>query len=178
MATDEARRTDGQSVPKRSNSIPCYDGTTYDNKPEPSASFPALTNDRLVRNTADVNRIHIVTIALGIGAAAGGPALDLSPATQILMENGSPYYVPATAIVTSGTPIRWDNPTPTHHTVTHSDCVKEERPCLFDSGAVAPGGHFTVSDLPAGRYPYHCGIHPVMRGQLVVTDGPSTPSQL
>lgn len=178
MATDEARRTEGQSVPKRSNSIPCYDGTTYDNESESSASCPTLTNDRLVRSNADVNRVRIVTMALGIGAAGGGPALDLSPATQILMENGSPYYVPATAIVTSGTPIRWDNPTPTHHTVTHSDCVNKERPCLFDSGTVAPGGHFTVSGLPAGRYPYHCGIHPVMRGQLVVADDLSTPSQL
>ena len=125
-----------------------------------------------------MNRVHIVTLAIGIGATIGGPALDLSPATQILMENGSPYYIPATATVASGTPIRWENPTPTHHTVTHSDCLKEERPCLFDSGTVAPGGHFTVPGLPAGRYPYHCGIHPIMRGQLVVTDDPSTPSQL
>lgn len=124
-----------------------------------------------------MNRVRIVTVVLGIGAAAGGPTLDLSPATQILMENGSPYYVPATATVTSRTPIRWDNPTPTHHTVTHNDCEKEAHPCLFDSGTVAPGGHFTVPGLPPGRYPYHCGIHPIMRGQLVVTD-PSAPPQL
>lgn len=120
----------------------------------------------------------IVTIALAIGAAAGVPALNLPTTTQILMENGSPYYVPATATVVSGTPIRWENPTPTHHTVTHNDCAKDESPCLFDSGTVPPGGHFTVRSLPAGRYSYHCGIHPIMRGQLVVTDDLSTPSEL
>ena len=125
-----------------------------------------------------MNRVRVMAIALAIGSTAGGPALDLFPATQILMENGSPYYVPATATVAKGTPIRWDNPTPTHHTVTHNDCAKEEHPCLFDSGTVAPGGHFTVPGLPKGRYPYHCGIHPIMRGQLVVTDDLSTPSQL
>lgn len=125
-----------------------------------------------------MNRVHIVTLALGIGAITGEPALDLFSATQILMENGSPYYIPAVATVASGTPVRWDNPTPTHHTVTHNDCMKDDRPCLFDSGTVAPGGHFTVPGLPAGRYPYHCGIHPIMRGQLVVTDDPSSPSQL
>lgn len=125
-----------------------------------------------------MNRLRIAAFALGIGSAAGGPALNLSPTTQILMENGSPYYIPATATVTSGTPVRWDNPTPTHHTVTHNECMKETQPCLFDSGTVAPGGHFIVHGLPAGRYPYHCGIHPIMRGQLVVTDDPSTPSQL
>ena len=125
-----------------------------------------------------MNRVRIVAIALVIGAPADVPAPNLSTTAQILMENGSPYYVPATATVASGTPIRWDNPTPTHHTVTHNDCVKDESPCLFDSGTVTPGGHFTVSSLPAGRYPYHCGIHPIMRGKLVVTEGLSTPSQL
>lgn len=125
-----------------------------------------------------MSRLRIVTIALGIGATVGGPGLDLSPVTQILMENGSPYYVPASATVTSGVPIRWENPTPTHHTVTHSDCATDARPCLFDSGTVPPGGHFTVPGLPPGRYPYHCGIHPIMRGQLIVTDDASAPSHL
>lgn len=125
-----------------------------------------------------MNRLHILTIALGIGAAVNGPGLPPSPSTYILMENGSPYYIPAAATVTSGTPIRWENPTPTHHTVTHNDCVKDETSCLFDSGTVPPGGHFTISGLPPGRYPYHCGIHPIMRGQLIVTDDASSPSQL
>lgn len=122
-----------------------------------------------------MNRLPLITVIL---ATMGGPALDLSQTTEILMENGSPYYVPAAATVASGTPIRWENPTPTHHTVTHSDCMKDDRPCLFDSGTVPPGGHFTVPGLPPGRYAYHCGIHPIMRGQLLVTDESSTPSHL
>lgn len=125
-----------------------------------------------------MNRLHIVTIALGIGATVGGPALDLSPATEILMENGSPYYVPAAATVMSGTPIRWENPTSTHHTVTHNGCVNDQSTCLFNSGTVPPGGQFTIQGLPPGRYAYHCGIHPIMRGQLIVTDDSSTPAQL
>ena len=94
------------------------------------------------------------------------------------MEDGSPYYVPIAPTVVSNTPIRWDNPTPTHHTVTHSGCVEEESSCLFDSGAVSPGSYFSVPGLPAGRYTYYCRIHPIMRGQLIVTDSSSTPSQL
>ena len=125
-----------------------------------------------------MNRLDIVAIVLGIGTAVSSPALDLSPVTQILMENGSPYYVPAAATVASGAPIQWENPTPTHHTVTHSDCANDERPCLFDSGAVPPGGHFTIPGLPPGRYAYHCGIHPIMRGLLIVTDDVSAPSHL
>jgi plastocyanin len=134
--------------------------------------------NHLAKRIDAVNRFFIMTCALWIGSGSSGLALDTSLPTQILMENGSPYYVPATASAVSGTPIRWENPTPTHHTVTHNDCVKDDSPCLFDSGTVPPGGHFTVPGLPAGRYSYQCRIHPIMRGQLTVTDSPSVASQL
>ncbi|UVT16693.1 MAG: hypothetical protein H8K04_03795 [Nitrospira sp.] len=125
-----------------------------------------------------MNRFFLVTFALSLGVGSSGLALDTSFPVQIMMEDGSPYYVPINATVVSGTPIRWDNPTPTHHTVTHNDCMEDGRQCLFDSGAVPPGSYFTVPSLPAGRYAYQCRIHPIMRGQLTVTDNPSAPSQL
>ena len=115
----------------------------------------------------------VLTVMTSVWSTTG-----ISLYTQIVMEDGSPYYVPVSATVVSGNPIRWDNPTPTHHTVTHNGCVENGNPCLFDSGPVSPGGHFTVPGLPAGRYGYHCSIHPIMRGMLVVTDGPPAPSQL
>lgn len=119
-----------------------------------------------------------IVFALLVGAGSGWPTTSASMSTQIIMEDGSPYYVPVTATVASGNPIRWDNPTPTHHTVTHNGCAEDGSPCLFDSGPVPPGAHFTVPGLPAGRYGYHCRIHPIMRGVLTVTDGSPTPSQL
>ena len=99
-------------------------------------------------------------------------------ATQIMIEDGSPYFAPAKVTVASGSPIRWDNPTPTDHTVTHNGCVEDGTPCLFDSGIIPPGEQFSVSGLPPGRYPYHCRIHPIMRGVLTVTDAAAMPSQL
>lgn len=125
-----------------------------------------------------MNRILILLITAGVGLASSGMALDTSLPIRIMMEDGSPYYIPIAPTIVSHTPIQWDNPTPTHHTVTHSGCVNDEGPCLFDSGAVSPGSSFSVPGLPAGRYTYHCRIHPIMRGQLIVTDSPSTPSQL
>lgn len=115
----------------------------------------------------------VLTVATSAWSAAG-----TSLHTQIIMEDGSPYYVPVTATVASGHPVRWDNPTPTHHTVTHNGCLEEGTSCLFDSGAVSPGSEFTIPGLPAGRYAYQCRIHPIMRGWLVVTDSPPAPSQL
>ncbi len=113
-----------------------------------------------------------------LGAGSSWPTTSISLSTQIIMEDGSPYYVPVSVTVTSGNPIRWDNPTPTHHTVTHNGCVEHEQPCAFDSGPVPPGTQFTVPGLPAGRYAYHCRIHPIMRGLLLVTDTPSSTSSL
>jgi len=125
-----------------------------------------------------VNRLLVIVFAVAVCAGASWPAMGTSLSAQIVMEDGSPYYVPVTATVASGTPINWDNPTPTHHTVTHNGCVEDGSPCLFDSGPVPPGGQFTVPGLPAGRYPYHCRIHPIMRGVLTVADAPSNSSHL
>lgn len=125
-----------------------------------------------------MNRMRIILLIVLVGIGSSSPALDTSLPTRIMMEDGSPYYVPIAPTVVSNTPIQWDNPTPTHHTVTHSGCIEDGGSCLFDSGAVPPGSSFSVPGLPSGRYTYHCRIHPIMRGRLVVTDRPSTPSQL
>lgn len=125
-----------------------------------------------------MNRSLIIAFTVVVGAGSSWTAIGTSLPSKIVMEDGSPYYVPVIATVASGNPIRWDNPTPTHHTVTHNGCVEDGSPCLFDSGPVPPGGHFTVPGLPAGRYGYHCRIHPIMQGVLTVTDTAPAPSQL
>lgn len=125
-----------------------------------------------------MSRILIFLLAGLAGISPCSLALETSLPTRIMMEDGSPYYVPIAPTIVSNTPIRWDNPTPTHHTVTHSGCIEDEGSCLFDSGAVSPGSSFSVPGLQAGHYTYHCRIHPIMRGRLVVTDSPLPPSQL
>jgi plastocyanin len=102
------------------------------------------------------------------------PSTATSPHFEITIENGSPYFFPSAATVTTGTPIRWDNPTPTEHTVTHDSCITDGS-CAFDSDTMLPNAHYTVPSLPPGRYPYHCRVHPIMRGTLIVTDSASRP---
>lgn len=121
--------------------------------------------------------IHILTMgALVLGIAWPTPAAP--PSMQIVIEDGSPYFIPVAATVASGSSIRWDNPTPTHHTVTHVGCLEDDARCVFDSGPMAPGDSFTIPGLPPGRYVYHCRIHPIMRGVLTVADSATLPSQL
>jgi hypothetical protein len=56
---------------------------------------------------------HVTFLGLVTGMVLAWPSFATPPATQVLMDSGSPYYVPAAATVTTGGAIRWDNPTPT-----------------------------------------------------------------
>ena len=105
------------------------------------------------------------------------PAIATPLYTAIIIESGSPYFVPKSATVSSGTPIRWDNPTATEHTITHSGCLENGDTCAFDSGVVQPNGSFTLQGLAPGRYSYLCRLHPIMHGVLTVMDVPQPPSQ-
>jgi plastocyanin len=87
----------------------------------------------------------------------------------IKMEHWPPYYHPHEAVVWAGVPIQWINVTPSPHTVQHDDCGTA-KPCLFDSGTVVPGKRYTLPGLPPGRYSYHCELHPIMGGTLIVED--------
>lgn len=124
-----------------------------------------------------MTRIFLI-MAIVAGALFGAwPTEATIPYTQITIESGAPYFVPKSVTVSSRMAIRWDNPTPTEHTITHNGCLEDGEPCVFDSGMVLPNGTFTVPSLAPGRYPYICRIHPIMHGVITVTDT-SAPSQL
>lgn len=67
----------------------------------------------------------------------------------------SPRMVPV------GTTVTWRNDDTVPHTVT-SDAG------LFDSGNLDPGQTFTHTFELTGNFPYHCEIHPTMRGRVLV----------
>ena len=88
---------------------------------------------------------------------------------EIAFETTSPYYQPRVAVVSAGTPVRWVNTTGSPHSVRHDGCLTDET-CAFQSIAVPPDSSFLIAPLPPGRYGYHCELHPIMRGTLVVVD--------
>ena len=102
-----------------------------------------------------------------IGPAPASLIFAASPPFKIQMESWSPYFAPAAATVTAGSTIRWENPTSTHHTITHDGCLGTDT-CAFDSGSIDPDGVFEISGLPPGLYPYHCTLHPIMRAAVVI----------
>lgn len=105
----------------------------------------------------------VIMMLIGSLATAAPQALWISIGTFL------PYYSPELVKIGTGTPIAWKNTTATLHSITHDGCTTGER-CVFDSGPIGPNGTFKVHDLPPGSYPYHCSIHPIMRGVLVVLE--------
>jgi len=158
--------------------------TTSRAKPKIAAGMPLLSPSTemvewlCVKSTSRrTMSLRIIITILSLGLFIAWPTTAMPPYTAIIIDSGSPYFVPKSATVASGSPIRWENPTATEHTITHSDCLKDATACAFDSGLVLPNGSFTVPGLVPGRYPYLCRIHPIMHGIIIVTD-PVVPSQL
>lgn len=125
-----------------------------------------------------MTKTHLMIAILSLVLLAAWPTAATPPYTAIIIDSGSPYFVPKSATVSSGSPIRWDNPTPTEHTITHVGCLEDGQGCAFDSGIVLPNDSYTLPGLAPGRYPYLCRIHPIMHGIIIVTDSTSLPSQL
>lgn len=74
---------------------------------------------------------------------------------------GNRAYAPDDLTVAVGTTVTWMNADSVSHTST-SDATG------WNSGAVAPGGQFSVPFQTTGTFPYHCTIHPGMVGRVVV----------
>jgi plastocyanin len=123
-------------------------------------------------------RLQVITVLVVVAMSAVGLPTSTPPYTAIIIDSGSPYFVPKSATVSAGAPIRWENPTPTEHTITHNGCMEDGAPCAFDSGIVLPNGSFTIPGLAPGRYPYFCRVHPIMHGVVTVTDSFAPSSQL
>jgi plastocyanin len=132
---------------------------------------------RIVRDPP-MNPCLLIFVLLTVGLLSAWPTAATLPYIAIIIESGSPYFVPKSVTVSTGSPIRWENPTAAEHTVTHTGCVEDGDHCAFDSGLMLPNGTFALPGLAPGQYPYLCRIHPIMRGVITVTEAPQLPSQL
>jgi plastocyanin len=95
------------------------------------------------------------------GATSSSAREGSSPdgAVHVTIEGYS--FKPATVTVPAGTTIAWKNLDDDPHTVTANDGS-------FDSKGLAQGDSWSRAFDKPGRYTYHCAIHPVMQGVVVV----------
>jgi plastocyanin len=74
---------------------------------------------------------------------------------------GNRAFAPPELDVAAGTTVTWTNTDTVTHTSTSDGAG-------WESGAISPGGQFSVAFPTAGTFPYHCAIHPGMVGRVVV----------
>jgi len=68
-------------------------------------------------------------------------------------------FAPNPITVSAGGSVTWTN----NDSVTHTSVGG-----AWNSGAIAPGGQFSMTFSSAGSFPYHCSIHPGMVGTVTV----------
>jgi plastocyanin len=96
----------------------------------------------------------------GASGTASAPAAPASHSDSTITISDF-KFAPRTLTTRHGAPIRIMNSGGMAHTVT------ADKGHSFDSGSVAPGGSATIRIAQAGRFSYHCTIHPFMKGQIV-----------
>jgi len=113
--------------------------------------------------------------SLGFVVSASLPQLEASSSHGIYIDPQPPFFSPNQLTISLGTPLTWKNRTQEPHTIVSDDC-RFGNLCSFDSGFLGPNARFTLPPLQPGTYPYHCGIHPFMRGLLTIHPPQSFPS--
>ncbi len=76
---------------------------------------------------------------------------------QVLIKNSK--FQPAEITIKPGDTVTWTHPGPVGHTVKFAD---SESPILKN------GASYSKTFDKPGTYPYECGIHPSMKGTVIV----------
>jgi plastocyanin len=82
------------------------------------------------------------------------------PTKTVLIQDFS--FKPAHITIKRGTKVRWINKDISPHTATANNGR------LFDSGRLGKGQRYTHTFKSVGKKPYHCEIHPHMKGTITV----------
>jgi plastocyanin len=102
----------------------------------------------------------VAVVVAGVVALSATPAAPAGgPGARVAI--GFSDYSPATIDVLAGETVEWSNDSVRNHTVTADGGA-------FDSGTLPVGGGFTRMFEEAGSFPYHCQLHPSIRGEVDV----------
>jgi plastocyanin len=93
----------------------------------------------------------------GTAASAGGTA-QISKAPRVDINNFA--YHPPTLTIAKGSTVTFANSSKVTHTAT--------RDGAFDTGLIKPGKSVAVRFKQKGTFAYHCEIHPLMHGKIIV----------
>ena len=121
--------------------------------------------------------VTAITASLALAGCAGGsgaggsvaPSTGADPVCTVVTAAGDVAgtiqdntYDPNAIALTVGQAVTFSNADGVGHTVTLDDGK-------CDTGTIAGGASATLQFNQAGSYPFHCNIHPTMKGTVEVT---------
>lgn len=83
-------------------------------------------------------------------------------------------YSPATVTVAAGSTVSWTNTGDAIHSVSSDTGAFDSSPSCPTGSCIDPGGTYSHVFAAAGRFAYHCKVHPDMTGAVVVNAAPAT----
>jgi plastocyanin len=109
--------------------------------------------------------IGVVAVAFGLmltgihsAGAASGPAASASKGATVDINNFA--FHPPTLTVAKGSTVTFSNSSKVAHTATRGGA--------FDTGVIKPGKSVSIRFKQKGTFAYHCEIHPLMHGKIIV----------
>jgi plastocyanin len=135
-------------------------------------TYPHHDGSMTTRSRLLIGIIFLVLACMAAGcaspqAAPASPAPAASPSAPgggdaITIKNFA--FSPATLAVNTGTTVTWTNKDSAPHIVVSDTGA----PQAFSSESLSDGASFIFTFTQAGTYPYHCSIHPSMKGTIMV----------
>jgi plastocyanin len=122
--------------------------------PAPPTQEPSVTMPPMNPPTEGLNPAETLP-----PAATNTPAPGGTGTVDITIQNFA--FNPPSVTIKVGTTVRWTN----LDSVTHSVASDTG---LWDSGGIAQGESYTRVFDTAGTFGYYCGIHPTMKGAILV----------
>jgi plastocyanin len=95
-------------------------------------------------------------------ATPSTPSASSGSGNTITIKNFA--FDPSTLTVKTGTVVTWIN----QDGATHALASDAGSPAAFSSDPLSPGTSYTFTFTQPGTYPYHCSIHPSMKGTIIV----------
>jgi amicyanin len=85
-------------------------------------------------------------------------------ASKVTIDIKGMAFNPANIIIKTGTTVTWTNEDSAPHTVT------SDSGSLLNSPKLSKGQSFSFTFTSAGSLDYHCAVHPMMKGKIIVQD--------
>ncbi|MDF0680940.1 MAG: PQQ-dependent sugar dehydrogenase [Candidatus Nitrosocosmicus sp.] len=93
---------------------------------------------------------------------------DNSATVSIVGINGDKSYSPNPVKIQKGQTVTWYNGDAISHTVTSGLDGDTDAGKIFDSDAIIPNQHYSITFDNTGDYQYYCIYHPSMVGEIIV----------